>query len=546
MTMTGDDASMAVATGQGTGVGDPEATLAVQAAARAARGAAGSLAVAPEEAIGFALRAMAGRLDRGAAAIRAANEEDMRAAGADGLTGALMDRLRLDGDRLKAMAGQLHALAGVPPEPGSRVIRELPGGLVAEERRRPVGVIGANFEARPNVVADIASQLIKSRNAGVLRTGSAALRSAIALTDEVIAPALSDAGLDPGAIQLVRMPGQASAYALVSEPELIPLVILRGSGASTRALAFEGARHGVRTLAHADGGAVVYVDSSADRARALGLIEASLDRLGVCNRLNLLLVDAPLWDSLVPEVTAVLERLGVTASLPPHEHALGHEWALDTGHEATVTVARAAGAAEAAALANDETSGLAAAIVAEDHDAVAAFLDGYAGTGAFWNASPRLLDGFKLLAVPETGINIDKVPGPRGPVTFRDLYLRQFVVGPRAAGSLRLPWSTPCSRRSARNCWSRSRPRPPVRSPRSRSRPGSGASTRPIWSPRPPPSTNCAWPPARSSAARCACCSPGPGWNRRRRRPPPGIAPAATPTRATPGWPTWAAGSAAT
>ena len=67
----------------------------------------------------------------------------------------------------------------------------------------------------------------------------------------------------------------------------------------------------------------------------------------------------------------------------------------------------------------------------EDRDAVGVFLDTYAGTGAFWNATPRLLDGFKLLAVPETGINIDKVPGPRGPVTFRDLYLRQFVVVPR-------------------------------------------------------------------------------------------------------------------
>jgi glutamate-5-semialdehyde dehydrogenase len=331
------------------------------------------------------------------------------------------------------MSGQLLALADVPAEPLRRVIRELPGDLIAEERRRPVGVIGANFEARPNVVADIASQLIKSRNAGVLRTGSAALRSAIALADEVIAPALSDAGLDPEAVQLVRMPGQAAAYALVSEPKLIPLVILRGSGASTRALAFEGARHGVRTLAHADGGAVVYVDSSADRRLAVSIIETSLDRLGVCNRLNLLLVDESIWNGLVPEVTELLGRLGIAASLPPHEHPLGHEWALDGGHEATVTLAKVAGASEAAAVANDETSGLAAAIVAEDRDAVATFLDGYAGTGAFWNATPRLLDGFKLLAVPETGINIDKVPGPRGPVTFRDLYLRQFVVVPRAA-----------------------------------------------------------------------------------------------------------------
>jgi glutamate-5-semialdehyde dehydrogenase len=94
-------------------------------------------------------------------------------------------------------------------------------------------------------------------------------------------------------------------------------------------------------------------------------------------------------------------------------------------------MAPAAGAEDAAAIANRETSRLAAAIVAEDGTAAGRFLDAYAGTGAFWNASPRLLDGFKLLSVPETGINIDNVPGPRGPVTFRDLYLRQYAVIPR-------------------------------------------------------------------------------------------------------------------
>jgi glutamate-5-semialdehyde dehydrogenase len=424
-------------TGEGTGTTgvqiDAGTQAAVRAAAVAAQRAAGSLGGAPEEAISRALRAMAGRLNRGPAgdAIRAANEDDMRGADEAGLTGALKDRLRLDDSRLKGMADQLLELAEVPAEPGSRVVRELPGGLVAQERRRPVGVIGANFEARPNVVADIASQLIKSRNAGVLRTGSAALRSAIALADHVVGPALDDAGLDSDAIQLIRVPGQAAAYALVSEPELIPLVILRGSGASTRALALAGARHGVRTLAHADGGAVVFLDAAADNSKILELVEGSLDRLGVCNRLNLLLIDEQRWDELVSPVTELLAKLNITPSLPPHDHPLGHEWALDTGHEATVTIAPASGAAAAAAIANAETSGLAAAIVTEDRDAVDRFFGTYAGTGAFWNATPRLLDGYKLLGVPETGINIDKVPGPRGPVTFRDLALRQFVIVPQ-------------------------------------------------------------------------------------------------------------------
>jgi glutamate-5-semialdehyde dehydrogenase len=417
-------------TADGTLVADASAMIAVEQAARAARGTVADLASVPGERLDDALRALAGQLGRRSGPVLAANEADMAAARADGITGALLDRLRLDHARIEAIAGQLRALADVPAEPADRTVRELPGGLLLTERRRPVGVIGANFEARPNVVVDIASQFVKSRNAGVLRTGSAAIRSAIALADEVIAPALGAAGLDPAMIQLVRAPGQNSARALVSQPGLIPLVILRGSGQSTRALAAEAARHGVRTMAHADGGAVLYIDEAADLGLAEQLVEASLDRLGVCNRLNLLLVHPGRWDEMVPRVGRLLDRLGVAASLPPHSHPLGHEWALDAGHEATVTIAPADGPRAAALVANEETSGLAAAIVTADRDAAAEFLGAYAGTGAFWNSTTRLLDGFKLLSVPETGINIDAVPGPRGPVTFRDLYLRQFVVTP--------------------------------------------------------------------------------------------------------------------
>ena len=279
---------------------ETQAAAAVRTAGQAARAAAPSLAGAPGDAVDAALGAMAEALRDAAPAVLAANAADMQAAQENGLPAGVRDRLRLDDGRLKAMAEQLDILAGVAPEPAAREIRELPGGLVLSEYRRPVGVIGANFEARPNVVVDIASQLVKSRNAGVLRTGSAALRSAIALADEVIAPALRPAGLDPAAVQLVRVPGQAAAYALVSEPKLIPLVILRGSGDSTRSLAAAGAAHGVRTLAHADGGGVLYLHSSAERALASTLIASSLDRLGVCNRLNLLLVDRAAVGRLAP------------------------------------------------------------------------------------------------------------------------------------------------------------------------------------------------------------------------------------------------------
>jgi glutamate-5-semialdehyde dehydrogenase len=409
-----------------------DADQAVVAAAAAARHAAGDLRHVPADGLNEALRAIGAQLTVRAGAVLAANADDVRDARAQGFADGFVDRLTLDETRIAAMSDQLHALAQVPAEPDSTRIRDLSDTLELRERRRPVGVIGANFEARPNVVADIASQLIKSRNAGVLRTGSSAMRSAAVLIDEVVGPAMTAAGLDRAAIQLLRVPGRDAAFALVRHPELIPLVILRGSGDSTRALAREAAMHGVRTLAHADGGAVIYLDESADPTLGLQLIEQSLDRLGVCNRLNLLLIHGSIWGSMLPPLTTLAQRLGISLSLPPHDHRLGHEWALDSGAEATITIAPAASADDAAMIANAETSGLAASIVTGDADAARRFIDGYAGTGAFWNTTPRLLDGFKLLSVPETGINVDVVPGPRGPVTFRDLYLRQYVVTPKS------------------------------------------------------------------------------------------------------------------
>jgi glutamate-5-semialdehyde dehydrogenase len=280
------------------------------------------------------------------------------------------------------------------------------------------------------VTLDISTQLVKSRNAGVLRTGAAALRTASLLMDRVVAPALEGGGLPGDAIQLVRVPAREAAHALVSLPKLIPLVILRGSGPTTAELASTASQHGVRTLAHAEGGGVLYVDPSADESLALDLMERSLDRLGVCNRLNLLLVHTSLWDTFLPRATELLGRLSITPSLPPHDHPVGYEWANDDERSATVTIAPIEGPRHAAELANDQTSGLAASIVASDEAAATEFLAAYRGTGGFWNATTRLLDGFKLLSAPETGINIDAVPGPRGPVTYMDLHLRQFVIAP--------------------------------------------------------------------------------------------------------------------
>jgi glutamate-5-semialdehyde dehydrogenase len=217
----------------------------------------------------------------------------------------------------------------------------------------------------------------------------------------------------------------------VRQPHLIRLVILRGSGETTKALGREAARHGVRTLAHAEGGGVLYLDAGADESTVRRLLHEGTDRLGVCNRVNLVLVAETAAERFEPVVRAVLGERGITVREAPLDHPIGHEWALDDGNEATVTMLRVADELAAARLANTETSGLAATIATEDAGAARRFLDRYHGTGAFWNATTRLLDGFKLLAVPETGINVDHMPGPRGPVTFADLYLRQYLVAPR-------------------------------------------------------------------------------------------------------------------
>jgi glutamate-5-semialdehyde dehydrogenase len=356
--------------------------------------------------------------------IAAANAADVDAA--EGLDPGSLDRLRLDASRIDALAEQLAQLAALPPLERDEDAWQLDNGLRVSVRRIPIGAVGANFEARPNVAIDVAGQLLKSLNAAILRTGGAALRTATVLVDEVLRPALDSAGLPPAAVGLARSPDREGARILVSLPHVLPLVILRGSGETTAALAHEAAAHGVRTLAHAEGGGVLYIGAAADPAKAEALVAASLDRLGVCNRLNLLLIDRGA-EGLLPRLQAVLDGLEIEVREPER---LGHEWANDPDRIASVTVRSVESLEAAAALANEETSGLAAAIVTEDADAAARFLDAYRGTTAFWNATTRFTDGFALTGSPETGINVDRVPGPRGPVTYRDLYLRQYrVVG---------------------------------------------------------------------------------------------------------------------
>jgi glutamate-5-semialdehyde dehydrogenase len=409
---------------------------AVAAEALEANRAASSLT---DDSVAVALAAAAALVLERRAEILAANDADHEAA-RDRLDEGMLDRLRLDDKRVEALAEQVETVAGIDPLEREIDSWTLANGLHVSERRIPIGVVGANFEARPNVALDVAGQLLKSLNTAVLRTGGAALRTVTVLVDDVLRPALEGAGLPPGAVGLVRASEREGARVLVTMPERIPLVILRGSGETTAQLARLAAEHGVRTLAHAEGGGVLYVHSEADRDRALAMTEATLDRLGVCNRLNLALVDRGAT-SLLPDLLAIFgeKNLDVRGTkraieaagdgvLPHDRDRLGYEWANEAERVATVTLDIVDDLDDALRIANDETSGLAAGIVTENEEAANRFLDGYRGTAAFWHATTRFTDGFELTGSPETGINVDNVPGPRGPVTYKDLWLRQYRV----------------------------------------------------------------------------------------------------------------------
>jgi glutamate-5-semialdehyde dehydrogenase len=408
---------------------------------REAREANRALRHLTDDAVAAALVEAAALARRRRDEILEANANDCRAAEGR-LDAGMLDRLRLDDERLDALVAQVEAVASIDPLEREIDSWTLPNGLQVSERRIPIGTVGANFEARPNVALDVAGQLLKSLNTAVLRTGGAALRTVTVLVDDVLRPALEGVGLPPGAVGLVRSAEREGARVLVTMPELIPLVILRGSGQTTAELARLAAEHGVRTLAHAEGGGVLYLHAAADRDRALAVTESALDRLGVCNRLNLALVDRGAA-GLLPDVLAVfrakeLEVRGTERAveaagdgvLPFDRERLGYEWANDAERVATVTLDVVDDIDDALRIANEETSGLAAAIVTDDEEAAQRFLDGYRGTAAFWHATTRFTDGYELTGAPETGINVDSVPGPRGPVTYRDLWLRQYrVVG---------------------------------------------------------------------------------------------------------------------
>ena len=408
-------------------------TLAAQMAAmgRAAREAASVLRLAPAaqrtEAIGAGAEALRARQD----AILAANQADV--AGASGL----VDRLRLDETRLEAIARSLEVVAGLPDPVGEEMARwTRPNGLDIARVRTPIGVIGMICESRPNVTADAAAICMRSANVLILRTGSEALRSALAI-HAALADGLAAARLPAAAVQLVPVADRdAVGMMLAGFDGAIDLIIPRGGRDLVERVTRE-AR--VPVLGHLEGLCHTYVHASAETDMAVAIVaNAKMRRVSVCGATETLLVDRAIADALLPRLVAAMPDCvfrgdeGARA-IVPMAAANESDWA--TEYLAPILAVRLVDGVEAAIdhVARFGT-GHTDAIVAEDPDAVARFLDAVDSGIVIVNASTQFADGGEFGFGAEIGIATGRLHA-RGPVGPEQLTTFKYVV--RGTGQVR-------------------------------------------------------------------------------------------------------------
>lgn len=404
----------------------------LETAARAAKAAAASLARAPRPAKDKALVEAAAALRRRCDEIVAANEADV--AGAPGLTAAFRDRLMLNPARIDAMARGLEEVAALP-DPVGRMLTEWtrPNGLVIRRVAQPLGVIGMIFESRPNVTADAAALCLKSGNAVILRGGSESTRSAAAI-HACLVDGLRAAGLPDAAVQVAPTADRAFVGAMLRASGLIDLIIPRGGkGLVTRVL--DEAR--VPVLAHAEGLCHTYVHAAADPAMARSmLVNAKLRRTGICGATETLLIDAAIAPALLPLLVADLRAKGcdfraddrARAILPDLPAATDADFATEW-LDAILSIAVVDGVDSALAHIRRFGSEHTEAIVTEDAEAAAQFLNGLDSAVGMWNASTQFCDGGEFGFGAEIGIATGRLHA-RGPVGLEQLCTyRYHVIG---------------------------------------------------------------------------------------------------------------------
>ena len=408
----------------------PDATQALEEAARAARAATSALAAAPRAVKDQALLLAAAALREREAQIIAANAEDIAAA--PGLTPAFRDRLLLNAARIEAMAKGLEEVAALP-DPVGRVLAEWqrPNGLRFQRVAQPLGVIGMIFESRPNVTADAAALCLKSGNAVILRGGSESLRSATAI-HACMVQGLKLAGLPEAAVQVAPSADRAFVGAMLRASGLIDLIVPRGGkGLVTRVM--EEAR--VPVLAHAEGLCHTYIHACADHAMARAILaNAKMRRTGVCGATETLLIDAAIAPVLLPALITDLRALGcdfradeaARAIVPGLTTATDEDYATEW-LDAILSVKVVSGVEEALSHIRRFGSEHTEAIITEDARAAQQFLDGIASAVGLWNASTQFCDGGEFGFGAEIGIATGRLHA-RGPVGLEQLCTYRYKI----------------------------------------------------------------------------------------------------------------------
>jgi glutamate-5-semialdehyde dehydrogenase len=403
----------------------------------AARAASRAMAAAPTAAKDGALRALARRLRANAAALMAANAPDVAAAQAAGLAAPLVDRLKLSASILATVAEGCEQLAAMPDPVGEIVeMKRRPSGISVGRMRVPLGVFGMVYESRPNVTIEAASLAIKSGNAVILRGGSEALQSNLALAREVQA-ALVEAGLPAEGVQLVETSDREAVGRLIAMPEYVDVIIPRGGKSLIERISREAK---VPVIKHLDGNCHVYVDAEVDLEMALRVTDnAKTQKYSPCNAAESLLVHRDVAPRFLPRIAAIFAAKGVEMRCDAAAKALlaavpganvvdasEADWAEE--YLAPIISIKVVDSLDAAMEHIDRHgSHHTDAILTSNHANAMRFVREVDSASVMVNASTHFADGFEFGLGAEIGISTDKFHA-RGPVGLEGLTSLKWVV----------------------------------------------------------------------------------------------------------------------
>jgi glutamate-5-semialdehyde dehydrogenase len=400
-----------------------------------ARHASRAMARADTAAKNQALLLIATAIRRDADILRAANQQDLDAARANGLSDAMLDRLTLSDKAIATMAEGLEQIVALADPIGEiSDMKFRPSGIQVGQMRVPLGVIGIIYEARPNVTVDAAGLCIKSGNATILRGGSEAIHCNRALAT-LVKQGLAGAGLPEDAVQVVDTTDRAAVGALITMPEYVDVIVPRGGKGLIERLIKESK---VPMIKHLDGICHVYIDDKADLQKALDIaFNAKCHRYGTCNTMETLLVARDIAATVLPQLAAryqtkEVELRGdadsckILAGYPWLREAVAEDWS--TEYLAPILAVKlVAGLDEAIEHINTYSSQHTDAIVSEDYSRAMRFLREVDSASVMVNASTRFADGFEYGLGAEIGISNDKLHA-RGPVGLDGLTSLKYVV----------------------------------------------------------------------------------------------------------------------